>query len=231
MHATRIVFMTSILCAAPAAVAETVTVEAARDATLIEHPQGAMANGAGPVMFAGRTNAPVNSVRRALVTFDVAGALPDQAIIESVSLTLFMTQSNPEPRAIRIYRVLADWGEGSSSSSGGGGAPSGPGDATWIHTFWDSDFWVQAGGQFLGRASAELEVGASDFYAWDSTVHLVQDVQMWSAAPDRNLGWILIGDEATPQTVKSFASRDNPDPSLRPVLEITYRVPGEPPLD
>ena len=230
MRAAPVVFMATLLCAAPSARAHTVTIEAARDATLIEHPEGALANGAGPVMFAGRTNAPVNGARRALISFDVAGALPDRAIIESVSLTLFMNPSNPEPRVIRLYRVLADWGEGSSSSSGGGGAPSEPGDATWIHTFWDTDFWVHAGGQFLGRASAERDVGASDFYTWDSTVHLVQDVQMWSAAPDRNFGWILIGDEATPQTVKSFASRDHTDPSLRPALELTYRVPtGTPP--
>jgi hypothetical protein len=231
MRTNTIIFMTMLLGATPAAVADAVTIEAARDATLIEHPDGALANGAGPVLFAGRTAQPVNGVRRALVTFDVAGALPDRAIIESVSLTLFMTPSNPEPRVIRVYRVLADWGEGLSSSSGGGGAPSGPGDATWIHTFWDTDFWVHSGGQFLGRASAELEVGSSGLYTWDSTVHLVQDVRQWSAAPTRNFGWILIGDELTPQTAKSFASRDHPDPMLHPVLEITYQVPGEPPRD
>jgi hypothetical protein len=36
------------------------------------------------------------------------------------------------------------------------------------------------------------------------------------------------GDETTPQTAKSFASRENPDLSLRPVLEVTYRLPGRP---
>ncbi len=231
MRTTTIIFVTMLLGAAPSAVADTVTIEAARDATLVEHPDGALANGAGPALFVGRTAQPVNGVRRSFVAFDVTGALPDRAIIGSVSLTLFMTPSNPEPRLIRLYRVLADWGEGSSSSSGGGGAPSGPGDVTWIHTFWDTEFWVHVGGQFLGRAGAEREVGASDFYTWDSTVHLVQDVQMWGAAPERNFGWILIGDEMTPQTVKSFASREHPDPMLRPVLEITYQVPGGPSLD
>ena len=228
---TAIIFTTMLLGALPAAVAETVTIEASRDVTLIEHPDGALANGAGPVWFVGRTAQPVNGVRRALVTFDVAGTLPDRAIIESVSLTLFMTPSNSDPRVIRLYRALADWGEGPSSSSGGGGAPSRPGDATWIHTFWQTDFWVHSGGQFLGRASAELEVGSSGLYTWQSTVHLVQDVRLWSVSRERNFGWILIGDETAPQTAKSFASRENPNPMLRPVLEITYRMPGEPPLE
>ncbi len=35
----------------------------------------------------------------------------------------------------------------------------------------------------------------------------------------------LLGDETTPQTAKSFASREEPDASLRPVLEVTYQLP------
>ncbi|HEY3175853.1 MAG TPA: DNRLRE domain-containing protein [Candidatus Polarisedimenticolia bacterium] len=228
---TSVILLATLSCTFSTALAETVTLEASRDAALIENPDGALANGSGPAWFVGRTAQAVNGVRRALVAFDANGALPDHAVIESVSLTLFMTPSNPEPRTIRLYRVLADWGEGPSSSSGGGGAPAGPGDATWIHTFWDTDLWVHAGGQFLGRASAQLEVGGSGLYTWRSTVHLVQDVRLWSASPDRNFGWILIGDEGAPQTVKSFASRENSDSMLHPHLEITYDVPGEPPLE
>ena len=226
-----IIFFASALSALPLFVTQTITIEAARDATLIEHPDGALANGAGPALFAGRTAQLAHGVRRALIIFDLTRALPDRAIIDNVSLKLFTLPSNSDPRRYRLHRVLADWGEGSASSSGGGGVPSGPGDATWVHTFWDTDLWVQAGGQFLGRASAELEVGDSGFYSWESTVHLVQDVQMWRAAPERNFGWILIGDEITPQSVKIFASREHPDPTLRPVLEITYEVAGRRALD
>ena len=68
-------------------------------------------------------------------------------------------------------------------------------------------------------------------YTWESTVHLVQDVTLWGAFGGNNHGWILIGDEDEPQTAKSFASRENPDAALRPVLEITYHEPGEPPLE
>jgi hypothetical protein len=33
----------------------------------------------------------------------------------------------------------------------------------------------------------------------------------------------LIGDESERQTARAFASRENPEPSFRPVLEIHYR--------
>jgi hypothetical protein len=219
----------TLLSVMPAtAYAETVRIEADRDATLVEDPDGALANGSGPFFFVGRTGQGQNSLRRTLLRFDVAGALPEQAIVESVSLTLFMSPSNSEMRDVRLYRAMADWGEGASSSSGGGGRPSEPGDATWIHTFYDVEFWVRGGGQFVGRSSARLDVAGSAFYTWESTNHLVQDVRLWKSAPQRNFGWILIGDETTPQTSKSFASRENPDPALRPVLEVTYRTPGRP---
>jgi hypothetical protein len=217
----------TLLCTLPAPVAaETVQIEADRDATLVEHPDGALANGSGNFFFVGRTSQGVNSVRRTLLHFDVATALPDRAIVESVTLTLFMTQSNAMTREIRLHRVLAEWGEGASASNGGGGRPAQVGDATWIHTFYDADFWVHSGGQFGGRTSARLDVAGSAFYSWESGHHLAQDVRHWKSNPDRNFGWILIGDESTRQTAKSFASRENPDLSLRPTLEVTYRLPG-----
>jgi hypothetical protein len=217
-----------LLLLSPPAAAETVLIPADRDATLVEHPEGGLANGSGPFLFAGHTAQEENGIRRGLVRFDMAAAIPRGAIIESVTLTLYMAPSNPEPRELRLHRVLADWGEGPSSSSGGGGAPAQPGDATWLHTFYDAEFWVHRGGQFLGRASAALEVAGSAFYTWVSNPHLVQDAQLWNAAPERNFGWILVGDETTLQTSKSFASREHPDPALRPVVEVAYRLPASP---
>lgn len=210
-----------ILFFVPAA-AETVFIEATRDATLIESADGGRANGSGPSFFAGRTSQDANARRRGLLYFDVAGALPEKARIESVSLRLYSVPGNPEPREIRLHLVLADWGEGASSSSGGGGALSESGDATWLHTFYDTGFWVHPGGQFVARASAQLEVGDSGYYVWEDAKRLVRDVRIWNAAPHRNFGWILIGDETTRTTAKKFASRENPDLSLRPVLEINY---------
>jgi hypothetical protein len=215
-----------LLCAVPA-MAETAFIEAGRDGTLIEDPDGALANGAGPVFFVGRTNQRRDSVRRGLIYFDVAASLPKNARIESARLTVYMSPSNSTASSIRLHRLLAGWGEGNSYASGGGGDLSAPGDATWIHTFYDDEFWLKPGGHFVPRASASREVTASAFYTWESTRKTVADVRLWLAAPGRNFGWILLGDETAPQTVKSFASREETVPSLRPVLEVTYSVPGE----
>lgn len=206
--------------------AETLFVEAGRDATMIENPAGARANGSGPTLFAGRTSQAQNGIRRGLVYFDVAAALPRQAIIESASLHLDHLGGNDQPRVIRIHRALADWGEGPSFASGGGGAPALPGDVTWVHRVYDDVDWVRPGGRFVSRASARQEVGPAGSYTWHGTVHLLQDVRLWYHIPERNFGWILIGDETSFQNAKKFASRENPDPARRPRLEITYRLPG-----
>ncbi|MBW2540513.1 MAG: DNRLRE domain-containing protein [Deltaproteobacteria bacterium] len=223
----RIAIGLLLLFSAVSAKAETVFVEAGRDTTLIEEPAGALANGSGPVFFVGRTNQRQNSVRRGLIYFDVAAALPERARVESARLTLHMSPSNVAPHPIELHRLLAAWGEGASSASGGSGDVSAPGDATWIHTFFSDAFWVKPGGHFVVRASSSREVSTPAFYTWESTHKMVADVRLWLAAPELNFGWILLGDETTPQNVKSFASREAPDPSLRPILELTYSLPTE----
>ncbi len=207
--------------------ADTLVLEAARDATLIEDPDGALANGAGPAIYAGRTNQQERSIRRGLLFFDVASALPRPALIESVTLSLTLVPSNPGSTDIRVVRVLSDWGEGASYSEGGRGAPSEPGDATWLHTFYDQEFWEYAGGQFVGRESGRLNVEGPGSYALQGSIHLLQDVRLWAMAPGRNFGWMLIGDEARRGTVQAFASREHQDPGARPILTVTYRMPGE----
>ncbi len=173
--------------AAPDTPAETRTVPAQSDATLIENSDGAAANGAGPAVFAGRTNLPDDTVRRALLRFDLmTKALPKRpaaAAIESVALVLanIMEPPGAAPREFRLHRLLADWGEGASSSFGGTGIYRFEGDG------------------------------------------LLRDVTQWLRYPESNFGWILIGDETERMTARAFASRENPEPSLRPVLEIRYR--------
>jgi len=210
------------------AAAGTVTVVAARDATLIEHPDGALASGAGPSVFAGRNNLADNGVRRALLRFDLAVAGSPRGgpfIVEKVALVVTnLTESNTVPREYRLHRLLADWGEGASVNAGGGGAPAEPGDATWVHTFHNRDFWLHNGGQFEGEPSARLVVAGPGTYRFESP-QLARDVALWATRPELNFGWILIGDETSRQTARAFGSRENPDPAVRPVLEITSRRP------
>jgi hypothetical protein len=210
-------------------VAATRVIPADRDATLIEEPDGAAASGSGPAIFAGRTALLDNTVRRALLRFDVTSGVrtlprrPVAAAIDRVAVVVTVVMEPPQagPREFRLHRLLSDWGEGASSSPGGTGAPAAPGDATWIHAFYPDQFWMHNGGQFEGEPSARLVVDGPGVYRFEGD-GLLSDVQLWSREPDRNFGWILIGDETERQTARAFASRESVDPSQRPVLEIRY---------
>ena len=70
--------LVSCLAALPV-FAEMVHIPADRDNSLIEDPDGAVSNGMGPNFRAGRTNQSMYSVRRGLLRFDVASAVPAEA--------------------------------------------------------------------------------------------------------------------------------------------------------
>ena len=206
--------------------ADRVHIPADRDATLIEDAEGDVANGSGPVFFAGQTNQPAFGARRGVIRFDVAAALPENALIDRAFLNLYQNSGNAEPSAVTLHRVLADWGEGASFSAGGKGAPAELGDATWLHTFYDVQYWVQEGGQFIPHAGASEVVEGTGFYTWQSTVHLVNDVRLWLHAPQQNFGWLVMGDEDSKGSVKRFDSREGMTPGQHPVLTVEYHLPG-----
>jgi hypothetical protein len=205
--------------------AETVIVPCAADNTLIESATGALSNGAGPAVFVGRNSQAADFRRRGLFQFDVAGGLPAGVIVTRAELSLMLTPSNPPPVEIGLHRVQAAWGEGASSASGGSGAPSTPGDATWLHTFYDTAFWETPGGDFLTGASATIEVGDAGAVLWGSTPAAIADVQAWLDFPESNHGWLLLGEEGAPTTAKRFASREAEDPATRPQLLVEYAAP------
>ena len=208
------------------ALSETISIVASRDATLIEHAMGDLANGSGPALFAGRTGQKKASIRRALVYFDLENVLPPHAKVKRVFLTLHLTPSNASPAEIALYRVKNEWGEGASFSAGGSGAPAEVGDATWLHAFYTDQFWALAGGYFVDTPSATTLVNDTDFYTWQSSRRLVRDVRKWLRHPDRNHGWILVGDESASRTAKRFDSRESAVEEYRPVLTIEYRLSG-----
>lgn len=222
MRLYKIITILFILIFLPGlAQAETAYIQAGGDNTIFEDP--ARSNGAGPAFFAGRNNLPMNSIRRSLLYFDVASALPADAIVEEVFLSLYSRKGNNGDRMHKLHRLIEDWGEG-ASAGGGSGAPAAPADATWLHTFYPDSYWSKEGGQYVGRVSASQVVGdVIGFYTWGGTKRMVHDVNRWLKNPENNFGWILIGDESEPQTAKTFASRENPDESIRPLLEVTYR--------
>lgn len=230
MRSCVTVFLVAAGIAADAA-AGSMTLQPSKDNTLYFSTLGDVSNGQGPEMFAGtmHTGAP----RRALVAFDVS-AIPAAATIDSVTLTLYMSRTIVGPQNVRLHRVAADWGEGASVAGGGGGGggaggPAEPGDATWLHRFYSTDFWTSPGGDFAATPSASASVDTVGFYSWNSA-QMVADVQSWLASGN-NFGWILITNEATFPTSKRFETRESIS-TLRPKLRVVFRDPTDalPPL-
>lgn len=194
---------------------------AAADSTLYEEPFGFLANGAGDYFFAGKSD--VGLMRRGIIRFDVASAVPDGAVITSAALVLHMSRTNTGPQVVSLHRTLASWTEGVTDAPGqeGTGQPTEPGDVTWAHRTFDNVFWSNLGGDFAPDPSATIFVGGVDFYEW-SGEGVTADVANWAANSGENFGWILVGDEEFNTTAKRFDSRTNPEIEFQPVLRIEY---------
>ena len=208
------------------ALADMVALVPDRDNTLVEDATGSLSMGQSYHMYAGRVGSNGEGLRRrALVRFDIAGAIPAGSTITAVTLKLHMAQSNTGNQTVHLRRMLADWGEGASFGFGGGGAPAASGDATWLHQFWPGDPWSTVGGDFLPTSSASKAIGSPGFYTWTSTPTLVADVQGWLNDPATNFGWMLQGNEAQTKTVKKFDTRNSDNPAYVPILTVTYTPP------
>lgn len=214
--------------AAAVASGESVEIGAGRDNTLYEDTTGSLSNGEGEWFFTGTTA--TDDIRRGVIAFDVAGDIPAGATITDVTLQLYMSRTISGSHPADLHRLLADWGEGGSNASGqeGGGASAQAGDATWIHRFYDSEFWDEPGGDFEAEPSASTAVAGLGSYTW-SSAGMVADVQDWLDNPETNFGWLLKGNEATSGTAKRFDSRTSANASRRPVLVVEYSIPADSP--
>lgn len=206
------------------------TLNASKDNTLYEDASGAWSNGAGSFFFAGMTagrfGEPVEA-RRAVIAFDVPGKIPANSKVDSVFLTLNMSRTVAGSTHVKLHRLQSDWGEGTSFALGneGGGSASKAGDATWIHTFFDTGFWTTPGGDFISTASDSQLVRGSDIYTWGSTAEMVTDAQFWLDNPASNYGWIIVGDETTDSTAVRFDSRTHQTAANRPKLIVHFTKP------
>jgi hypothetical protein len=201
-------------------ITRTVTLEPARDNTLYSE-SGNISNGAGEYLFAGTIQR--GDARRAVLAFDMSG-IPPGATVLTATLTLTMSRSIAGETAVSLHALQRDWGEGASDAVGeeGAGAAAEPGDATWLHTFFDTDLWATPGGDFEATPSATTPVGGNGAYTWSSP-GLLADVQAWVGGEADNFGWILIGDETTDTTAKRFNSRESAA-ATRPSLMLTYEA-------
>jgi spore coat protein A len=203
------------------------TVGAEKDNTLYQKNDGSLSNGLGEHFFAGRTDqSDEDSRRRGVVAFDLS-TIPAGSTINSVTLTLRMSRTQAGPENVTVHRLLADWGEGTSAAGGneGGGDSATTDDATWLHTFYDTQFWSSAGGDFQASPSDTTSVDGNGFYDWSSAA-MAADVQHWLDNPAQNYGWIVIGNESTNKTAKRFDSLQNTNESRRPALTIDFTPPA-----
>jgi hypothetical protein len=221
-----VVFAVFVLLGERRAEADTVLLNPIKDNTLYQDDFGQTSNGQGQHFFAGRIG--TGLLRRGLISFDIAGNIPAGSTIQNVTLTLHMSRSVTGVEIeVDLRQVLTGWGEGASLALGneGMGAPAAPGDATWLHTFYDTDFWTQPGGEFAATVSGSAAASEVGFYSFASTFNpaLVADVQQWLDQPDSNHGWgVFAADEFFPMSAKRFDTRENAEPTFQPLLTVDY---------
>ncbi len=208
------------------AIADVVTIGAAKDNTLYQENPG-NTNGGGPGLFAGPNG--VSFQFHGLIAFDLAGSIPAGSTINSVQLRLDVTQTQSGPLSVELHRALQDWGEGTAvgaGTGGGQGAPATPNgtEATWSHAFYNTVPWTNAGGDFDAAVTTSTSVGAIGSYTWPSTSTFVAEAQAYLNAPATNFGWFVILPTGGP--AKRFASREYPVASQRPELTVDYTPPN-----
>lgn len=194
------------------------------DNTLYEDPTGGISNGLGEHLICGSNNQGLS--RRALIKFDLS-EIPLNAIITDVTLGIYCENAGNGVTNINIHKNLSDWGEGTSNAGGNeyNGTSSTIGDATWIHTFYNTQFWSNPGGDFTSSSSAVAIINSAGQYVEWSDVGMLNDVLSWHSSTSQNHGWILISDELVQSNELQFASRDA---SVNmPYLNISYYVPTE----
>ncbi len=217
--------------------AEVVELVPVQDNTLYEDAEGDVSNGAGKGLFMGKVGVDGGQrLRRALVKFDVSG-IPANAVVNSVEVRFVITnvpQSGAAADTATLHTLDQDWGESGSNPPGaeGGGAAAQSGDATWLHTFFNTESWTNPGGDFEAQVSATAPFGTSnpEVLTFASTPELISDVEAWMADAASNHGWMLRGDEIRSMNARRVASRECPgDPSCgeaAPTLTIDYSVPS-----
>ncbi len=147
--------------------------------------------------FAGRTNQAAFGIRRGLIRFDVAAALPENALIDRVSLSLYQNSNNVEPSAVSLHRVLTTGVKVHLPAAVAAERllkpvmPPGCIRST-----------ITTSGCRKAGISSPMPVPPNGrrirtFTPGQSTVNLVNDVRLWLHAPQQNFGWLVMGDEDT----------------------------------
>jgi hypothetical protein len=231
------VFLASVSYAADLAI------PAKRDNTLYQGqadggpPDGERSNALGPNIWTGKGSN--GNLKRSALFFDCKSIIPAEATITSAVLVLTLDRAQPNvgPTDIGIYRLVADWGEGTSDASlidgGGRGTNATPGDMTFTHNFFNSSLWVTAGGEYVATPSASATARwpqFSDGPPFQPTNHLTSigvleiDIQNWIDGVNPEYGWMLRGDETQQPTAKRYWGVQHTIASQRPILLVGFNT-------
>ena len=231
----RMALLLCVLAQARAVSADLIELVAGRDTTLYSDLTASeLSNGGGQYLFAGSTGENANyNLRRGLVWFDVASAVPEDAVITSVELRLSVSRApafGPATIDLSLHPAMQAWGENPLSDPAdpeGSGTVALAGDATWQHAFFGGALWSSPGGDFDPSASATAPIGGFGTY-FISSAQMTADVQGWVDDPAGNYGWFLIGDESTANSARRFFSGDGADSDSAPTLVVNYEIVPEP---
>lgn len=235
----------SLACCATALPAAQVTLTPVADTSLWQGEPSHNLGGSDllPVGAAGDNTGGAQS--RLLIKFDVALALPTNAVIESATLTLQVVHG-PGPSTAHTanfegYKVLNDWGEGNKSYTNSLSPMTSTqvatvGEATWTHRFFGDDNarWIEPGGAIYDQDFSETpdfafftHIDSQYTYVISLNSSGIVSVQDWLADPANNFGWVIRIADLNPAwwTARQVASREYADPAARPQLTINYALP------
>jgi hypothetical protein len=178
---------------------------------------------------------------RALYKFDVVGAIPPGAIIESARMTLAVSVQIPSGSSASDFglrRVLVDWGEGSGFGEAPGGRSALAGEATWNQRFHPDMPWSAPGGAFGADFASEDSALAENVdgsrvtpssYVFEFNATGLADLELMLNGTFPNYGWVLYSyGEGTLRTARRWVSRETINEGPAPKLEITWSNPPAP---
>ena len=147
--------------------------------------------------------------RRGIVMFDLS-SIPPGAQVISANLSLHEYSTQGTTRTIGTHRVTSSWTER---------------DVTWLSRD-GTNKWETAGGDFISTATDKKSIswtgGRVKWDSWDVTA----DVKGFVNGTYSNYGWIVKDEEegAAADYYWQFKSKEHATASLRPKLEVTYRL-------
>lgn len=203
---------------------DTITVPAIQDNTLYEDPTGSISNGQGKYLYSGKNSNGL--VRRGLIRFLLIEFMPQCSKILSVTLKMHLSGGPTANRTIQLRKITNNWSAGSSDAPGleENGTSADSYDATWLHKYYNTDFWNSAGGDYSSIVSGSTVVGGPGYYTWNSTPQMVKDAQEWKDSYPADYGWMLLGDESVLSTDKRFHSNDADTGAFAPELIVVYET-------